>query len=186
MEIFFLKIVQYVTFLVFTLCIIGTIINLFKCISKYSKINKTLTLHKKNNISSEDIKSLTEKEYYLWIYKFLIKENYIDSKDFTYTNNLQVNIKNSIVTTKNNLPIFIKIIRTQDDSHITLKKCREFLGEMLYKKCSVGILVCNHAFSKECKTFLNTVPSDFKIIYLNDSEIIEFYNKIYDFPTSLA
>ncbi|MCM1988531.1 hypothetical protein [Oceanirhabdus seepicola] len=186
MELFFFRIVKYITLLVFTLCIIGTTYNLIKCISKYLNINKKLNLYKNNSISSEDLNSLTEKEYYLWIYNFLNEFNYFDSKDIFFSSIVTENIKNTLVTTKNNLPIFIKIVRLHDNSNITLKNCHEFLGEMICKKCSVGILIYNDTFPEKCKTFLNTIPSDFKIIYLNNSEIIEFYNKILDFPTSLA
>jgi len=145
-----------------------------------------LNLYKINNISSEDLNSLTEKEYYLWVYNFLLEFNYFDSKDFIYSNDTSVSIESTLVATKNNLPTLIKIVKLHDNCNITLKNCHEFLGEMICKKCSVGILIYNNTFPEKCKTFLNTIPSDFKIIYLNNSEIIEFYNKIYEFPTSLA
>ncbi len=186
MELFLFRIVKYITLIVFTLCIIGTTFNLIKCISKYLNINKNLTLYKNNSISSEDLNLLTEKEYYLWIYNFLIEFNYLDSKDSVFLNNVVKDIKDSLIASKNNLPIFVKIIRLRDNSNISLNNCHEFLGEMICKKCSVGILIYNDTFPEKCKAFLNTIPEDFKITYLNNSEIIEFYNKISDFPTSLA
>ena len=186
MEFFFFRVLRITAILVFIVCFIGVTINLKNCFGKYIKVNKKLKIYRNNNISNEDLNSLTEKEYYLWIINFLKEYNYIDSNPNTSCDFFLQNISNTFIATKNDLPLYINIIKSPLNSNISLKNCHEFLGDMIIKKCSIGILVYKNTLPKDCKTFLNTVPTDFKITYLNNTEILEFFNEILEFPTSLA
>lgn len=173
------------TNIVLIICILGTSINIFKCLKKYFITMKQINSNKQSHIDISNLKGLTKEEYFLWIFKFLDAYDYVD---YEYTLSLGEfkNIKEDfIIGNKNNIPVFIKIMPSTTID-VSLSSTRKFIGEMLANNCSVGILVSDHPLTESAKEFISSASLNNKITILPLDQVCKLHNCLDNFPTTLA
>ncbi|GAA0176731.1 hypothetical protein SH2C18_01030 [Clostridium sediminicola] len=156
------QILNYILFVILVLLSIKLIIKTYKLIKKYNANSNEIKEFQKKDYSNKFIQDFSIEEFKLWCLNSLERQGYSNFKNKYKSQYL--------VCSKNNLNYLVYCYKNSQKS-VSVDDLRNALGLMVVECVNNIILISPSKLSKSSKNFIQTLPSEYKIEFINLSDL---------------